>query len=70
MVDQYDPQLNITRHDALLDGPRSHVMNTELPFPDSWRPFVAAVCLLGIFAVVVWVWWGDHREGRPCFTLT
>lgn len=52
-LDEYSPELDITRSDALLDGGSlpAHVVQSELPVPDSWRPYLAVVCVVVILSI-------------------
>lgn len=68
-VEQYSPQLDITRSDALLDGgtPPHSVMDSSLPISREWYPAAIAICVVWIIAWTAWGWWSDLKAGRPWF---
>ncbi|WP_158535223.1 hypothetical protein [Acaryochloris thomasi] len=38
--------------------------------PDSWRPFLAGVCIIFFVCAFGLAWWSDRKAGRHWFTWT
>lgn len=65
--DQYDPDLEMTVLDAILDGgaPPPHAMDRQLVILHEWYPVVFIIALLCLIGLFIWNWRYDHKGSRP-----
>lgn len=67
-LDQYDPDLDMTALDAILDGgaPPSHVVDQAALIPEPWKlPLIIFILLFAAAAFAfAWAFWLDYQIMR------
>lgn len=65
-LDQFDPDLDMTALDAILDGgaPPSHVVDNAMLIPEAWKLPLIILILVYTAASFIWAFWLDFQSMR------
>ena len=68
IIDEYDPDLDLTRTDVLLDGGGIPFhANNPLPLSPEWRLWLTVICIIVFIAYFGWAFWHEYRQGHRWF---